>query len=366
MTLLSDRSGDAALEARLRAEYGLDRPLWRQFGTYVAGIASRRLRPLVPLRQHAGDRRDRARAPGEPAPGRRGAAHRRPPGRGPRDIRRAPAGTRSWDTAVVLLLVAGTSIPNFALAAFLVYLLSIRLGWLPVAGWGTLSQAVLPVLLLAIPPTAYIARLVRTYMLEVLQQDYIRTARAKGLRRRLVVYRHALRNMLVPLLTTIGIILGGPPVRHLRHRDAVQHSRARASGHPVDLRPRLPGDDGHRPPVHVLLRGPEPRGGPPLRRHRSANSPGCRPGRTRVTQPGTALAPPEAARSGRGVGLLAALPAEPQRAPGRRAGRPGAAGGGGWPVARALPVRRHGPPGGVGRALAGAPPGRGRARAATC
>jgi len=105
--------------------------------------------------------------------------------------------------------VAGTSIPNFALAAFLVYLLSVRLGWLPVAGWGTLAQAVLPVLLLAVPPTAYIARLSRTYMLEVLQQDYIRTARAKGLRRRLVVFRHALRNTLVPLLTTIGIILGG-------------------------------------------------------------------------------------------------------------------------------------------------------------
>ena len=105
--------------------------------------------------------------------------------------------------------MTGTSIPNFALAAFLVYLLSVRLGWLPVAGWGTLQQAVLPVLLLAIPPIAYIARLSRTYMLEVLQQDYIRTARAKGLRRRLVVYRHALRNTLVPLLTTIGILLGG-------------------------------------------------------------------------------------------------------------------------------------------------------------
>ena len=98
---------------------------------------------------------------------------------------------------------------NDSTRALLARLLSVRLGWLPVAGWGTLAQAVLPVLLLAVPPTAYIARLSRTYMLEVLQQDYIRTARAKGLRRRLVVFRHALRNTLVPLLTTIGIILGG-------------------------------------------------------------------------------------------------------------------------------------------------------------
>ena len=74
---------------------------------------------------------------------------------------------------------------------------------------GQLSQAVLPVVLLAIPPVAYMARLSRTYMLEVLQQDYVRTARAKGLSRRLVIYRHALRNTLVPLLTAIGIILGG-------------------------------------------------------------------------------------------------------------------------------------------------------------
>jgi ABC-type dipeptide/oligopeptide/nickel transport system permease component len=208
MTLLSDKSGDAALEARLRAEYGLDRPLWRQFLSYVGGIvrgdfglsfrfastpvidvigpgllvtpllAAAALLVAVPLGVALGTF----------------AALRR---------------NSLWDTCVVLGLVAGTSIPNFALAAFLVYLLSVRLGWLPVAGWGGLSQMVLPTLLLAIPPTAYVARLSRTYMLEVLQQDYIRTARAKGLRRRLVVYRHALRNTLVPLLTTIGIILGG-------------------------------------------------------------------------------------------------------------------------------------------------------------
>jgi ABC-type dipeptide/oligopeptide/nickel transport system permease component len=211
MTLLSDRSGDAALEARLRAEYGLDRPLWRQFGTYVAGIVR-------------GDFGLSFRYASTPvidviAPGLLVS----PLLAGGALLIAVPLGVAlgtfvalrrnsPWDTAVVLLLVAGTSIPNFALAAFLVYLLSIRLGWLPVAGWGTLSQAVLPVLLLAIPPIAYVARLSRTYMLEVLQQDYIRTARAKGLRRRLVVYRHALRNTLVPLLTTIGINLG-PPVR---------------------------------------------------------------------------------------------------------------------------------------------------------
>jgi ABC-type dipeptide/oligopeptide/nickel transport system permease component len=207
-TLLSDRSGDVKLEARLRAEYGLDRPLWQQFGSYVAGI----LRGDFGLSfRYASTPVIEVIAPGLlVSPILAGAAL----------LVAVPLGVALgtfvalrrnslWDTGVMLLVVTGTSIPNFALAAFLVYLLSVRLGWLPVAGWGTLQQAVLPVLLLAIPPIAYIARLSRTYMLEVLQQDYIRTARAKGLRRRLVVYRHALRNTLVPLLTTIGILLGG-------------------------------------------------------------------------------------------------------------------------------------------------------------
>jgi ABC-type dipeptide/oligopeptide/nickel transport system permease component len=113
------------------------------------------------------------------------------------------------DTGIMVALVAGLSIPNFAVATFLVYLLSIKLNLLPVAGWGSPSQAVLPVVILAIPSAAYIARLTRTFMLEVLHQDFIRTARAKGLRQRLVIYRHAFRNTLVPLITSAGIIFGG-------------------------------------------------------------------------------------------------------------------------------------------------------------
>jgi ABC-type dipeptide/oligopeptide/nickel transport system permease component len=208
MTLLSDRSGDTALEARLRAEYGLDRPLWRQFLTYLGGVVrgdfglSFRFAstPVIEVI-----------APGllvSPILAGGALLIAIPLGVGLGTFAALRRNSLA-DTLVVLGVVAGTSVPNFALAAFLVYLLSIRLALLPVAGWGGLSQAILPVALLAIPPAAYLARLSRTYMLEVLQQDYIRTARAKGLRPRLVIYRHALRNTLVPLLTTIGIILGG-------------------------------------------------------------------------------------------------------------------------------------------------------------
>ena len=207
MALLSDQAGDPVLEARLRAEYGLDRPLPEQFLDYLGGILS-------------GDFGLSFRFAGVPVIDVIATGLKISPILALSAIGLAlPIGivlgtlaalrrNSATDTTIIFVLVAGISIPNFAMASFLVYLFAIVLGVLPVAGWGTLEKAVLPVVVLAIAPTAYIARLTRTYMLEVLQQDYIRTARAKGLRERLVIFRHALRNTLVPLLTTVGIIFG--------------------------------------------------------------------------------------------------------------------------------------------------------------
>lgn len=208
MVLLSDQAGDPALEARLRAEYGLDRPLVVQFADYLAGIVrgdfglSFRFANL-PVSEVIGTSLAIS-----PVLALSALALAMPFGLmlGTFAAIRRNTGV---DTAIIVVLVAGISIPNFAMAAFLVYLFAIVLDVVPVAGWGRFEQAVLPVVVLAIPPLAYIARLTRTYMLEVLQQDYIRTARAKGLRERLVIWRHALRNTLVPLLTTVGIIFGG-------------------------------------------------------------------------------------------------------------------------------------------------------------
>ena len=206
--LLSDQAGDPVLEARLRADYGLDRPMVVQFFDYLANIAngtfglSFRFAGVPVIEVIAGGLAI------SPVLALLSIALAVPLGVMTGIF--AAVRRNSWaDTLVILVLVAGISVPNFAMAAFLVYLFSIKMGWFPVAGWGSLSQLVLPVTILVVPPTAYIARLTRTYMLEVLQQDYMRTARAKGLRERLVIYRHALRNTLVPLLTTIGIIFGG-------------------------------------------------------------------------------------------------------------------------------------------------------------
>jgi ABC-type dipeptide/oligopeptide/nickel transport system permease component len=196
------------LAAKLRAEYGLDQPVWHQFLTYIGRLA---LGDFGLSFQHV--HRPVTEVINDPlqvSPVLALAALLLAFPLGALAGTYAAIHRNSWaDTSIILLLVAGLSIPNFAIATFLVYFFSIKLGLLPVAGWGSLAKGVLPVVVLAVPSAAYIARLARTFMLEVLQQDFIRTARAKGLNERLVVYRHAFRNILVPLLTSVGVILGG-------------------------------------------------------------------------------------------------------------------------------------------------------------
>ena len=113
-------------------------------------------------------------------------------------------------TGVVSLI--GLSFPNFALGPILILLFSIRLGWLPVSGagsgWGFVVHMILPAVTLGSGMAAILTRMVRTAMLEELSQDYIRTARAKGLTERRVVYRHALPNALIPILTIVGLQFG--------------------------------------------------------------------------------------------------------------------------------------------------------------
>ena len=119
----------------------------------------------------------------------------------------------------------GLSIPNFAIATFLVYLVQHQARLLPVAGWGTPRQAILPVVILAIPSAAYIARLTRTFMLEVLQQDFIRTARAKGLRERLVIWPPRVPQHAGAAADVRRHHLRRAVQQHVRGRDHLQHSR---------------------------------------------------------------------------------------------------------------------------------------------
>ncbi|MEI6136266.1 MAG: ABC transporter permease [Chloroflexota bacterium] len=110
------------------------------------------------------------------------------------------------DYASIGFATIGASLPSFVLAIFLVTVLSVRLQWTPVLGWGDARHAILPVIALGSLPASYIARITRVAMIEVKREDYIRTARAKGLRERTVVLRHMARNALIPVLTLIGPI----------------------------------------------------------------------------------------------------------------------------------------------------------------
>jgi ABC-type dipeptide/oligopeptide/nickel transport system permease component len=121
---------------------------------------------------------------------------------------------RWQDRSLGVLSLVGLSFPNFALGPILILVFSIQLGWLPVSGAGDGSAAgfllhlVLPAVTLGLSLAAILTRMVRTAMLEELGQDYIRTARAKGLSENRVVYRHALRNALIPVLTVVGLQFG--------------------------------------------------------------------------------------------------------------------------------------------------------------
>ena len=126
-----------------------------------------------------------------------------------------PAGVRSarrrnrWDDrALSFVSLLGLSFPNFALGPILILFFAIYLGLLPVSGSGTLAHLILPAITMGGSLAAILTRMVRTSMLEELGQDYIRTARAKGLSERAVVYKHALRNALVPVLTVVGLQFG--------------------------------------------------------------------------------------------------------------------------------------------------------------
>lgn len=115
------------------------------------------------------------------------------------------------DHGVMALAMTGVAVPTFVLAPLMALCFAVYLGWLPVAGWndGALRNMVMPVLAMALPYVAYIARLMRGSMIEVMRSDFIRTARAKGLPERTVVVRHAMKSALLPVMSFLGPAAAG-------------------------------------------------------------------------------------------------------------------------------------------------------------
>ncbi len=194
----------------LRHAYGLDAPLTTQYGRYLTGVLHADLGQSLRLRDsvtHLVLERYPYTLALALAALALGLAAAVPAGVW------AATNRNGWqDRMMGVISLVGLSFPNFALGPILILLFSIRLGWLPVSGAGSglnfFAHLVLPAVTLGSGLAAILTRMVRTAMLEELGQEYIRTARAKGLSEAAVLYRHALRNALLPVLTVVGLQFG--------------------------------------------------------------------------------------------------------------------------------------------------------------
>jgi peptide/nickel transport system permease protein len=115
---------------------------------------------------------------------------------------------RSADQALMVTSFIAVSAPQFVVSLLLLYVFAVQLGWFPIGGYGTFAHLVLPAITLGIMGSGWYSRMMRSSMIDVLQQDFIRTARAKGLTRRRVILRHALPNAILPVIAMIGIDIG--------------------------------------------------------------------------------------------------------------------------------------------------------------
>ena len=200
---LSERAIPPEIQANLQAKYGLDQPLWVQYGRYMQNLLRLDLGPSYKYPERTVNE---IIADGFPVSLQLGLA-----ALAFALLVGIPAGVVSAvkhrslvDHLTMAVVLLGISIPSFVLGPLLIFIFSLTLYWFPPALWGTPQQMVLPAVTLGMIYSVYIARLTRTEMLEVLGQDYIRTARAKGLSEFRVLRKHALNGALLPVVSFLG------------------------------------------------------------------------------------------------------------------------------------------------------------------
>ncbi len=206
--LTRDKKMPEAIRQNIEAQYHLNEPLWKQYGYYFQGLAHGELGPSL---KYEGVTVNEIIGQGFPVSAQLGLA-----ALVLMLLVGLPAGVISalrqnqWqDHTAMFMATLGVAVPNFVLATLLIYIFGVKLELLPTSRWVSWQSVIMPAIALAFYPTAYIARLTRSSMLEVIGQDYIRTARAKGLPQRTVLYKHALRNALVPIVTYLGPLIAG-------------------------------------------------------------------------------------------------------------------------------------------------------------
>lgn len=203
--MLGERAS-AADQERLRSDLGLDRPLARQYGDFLLGLARGDLGDSFFYRRPVHEViLDKLPATLELALAAMALTV----------LISIPVGTiaavrkqTATDRGAMFASLLGISIPNFWLGPMLAILFSIKLGWLPVSGRESAAHIILPAVTLGTGLAAILSRMTRSSMLDVLGEDYLRTARAKGLPEGRVIVKHALRNALLPVITIVGLQLG--------------------------------------------------------------------------------------------------------------------------------------------------------------
>jgi oligopeptide transport system permease protein len=204
----SERAVAPAVLANLNRKFGLDKPWYVQYERYVVNIAKGDLGPSLVLRNQTVNDIVKEHFPVSAQLG--GLAMLLSMLVGiPLGIASALRANKLTDYIAQGISNLGFAIPSFFTATLLIYFFAAKWGIFPTNGWDTWDSKVLPVVALSLFPLTYFARLVRGQMLETLQQDYVRTAKAKGLRWRRVVVVHVLRNSLIPAVTAAAPILGG-------------------------------------------------------------------------------------------------------------------------------------------------------------
>lgn len=205
---VAEKSISAEAQAALAAKYGLDKPLFQRYLTYMGDFLHGDMG--VSLRQRGRTVSDIIFSKFPVSARLAGVAVLIALLLGiPLGCWSAYNRGKIWDSTIIVFTTCGIAIPSFISSVLLLYFLGSKLNLFPTVGLNTLSSYVMPVTALAIYPTAYITRLMRSSILDVMGQDYIRTAKAKGLSNFKMIFKHALRNAILPVVTYVGPMLAG-------------------------------------------------------------------------------------------------------------------------------------------------------------
>jgi oligopeptide transport system permease protein len=196
-----------SIRDNMRRRYGLDLPWYEQYGNYVVGVSTFSLGPSLSFRNRTVEEIITTQGPITLQLSLLALSWALVVGVA-LGLASALARRSVVSHAERLLSTGAVALPAFFVATILIYVFSVRLGLLPTSGWDSWQTKILPSLTLGLVPMAYCARLTRTAVLETISEDYVRSARAKGLRRPRIVLLHVLRNSLVPVLSAFGPLLG--------------------------------------------------------------------------------------------------------------------------------------------------------------